>query len=170
MPQYERRVAILGRRRGAPEETVLASKSNLATTYSMLGRLDEALLLREEVYAGRVKLDGYRGEDTLIATSNYAVALLDLERYAEAKSILRKAIPNARRTLGAEHDLTLNFRRIYAECLCRDGSRDDIAEAVAIYEDVLQRTRRIFGDDHPSWRRLPELLGAAREFLASSDT
>ena len=98
--------------------------------------------------------------------------LLSLERHDEAKPILRKAIPNARRTLGAEHDLTLNFRDIYGRCLYRDdnASRDDVVEAIEIFEDVQRRARRVFGPKHPNWTHLPKLLEGAREKLASFDT
>ena len=98
--------------------------------------------------------------------------LLSLERHDEAKPILRKAIPNARRTLGAEHDLTLNFRDIYGRCLYRDdnASRDDVVEAIEIFEDVQRRTRRVFGPGHPDWTALPRHLMAARDKLASFDT
>jgi len=67
-----------------------------------------------------------------------ATALKAEGLYTEAKRILHKSIPDARRALGAEHDLTLNFRKMYADCLCLDSSpsRGDVAEAVAIYEDV----------------------------------
>ena len=81
-------------------------------------------------------------------------------------------MPVARRTLGAEHDLTLNFRDIYGRCLCRDpgASRDDVAEAIEIMEDVQRRVRRVFGPGHPNWEALPHELRAAREKLASFDT
>ena len=106
------------------------------------------------------------------ATNNYAVVLLDLDRHAEAKALIRKTMPVARRTLGAEHDLTLNFRDVYGRCLCRDpgASRDDVAEAIEIMDDVQRRARRVFGPGHPNWNTLPQELTAAREKLASFDT
>ena len=104
--------------------------------------------------------------------SLYAASLKDQQRFEEAKSLLRKKMPLARRTLGAEHDLTLNFRDIYAQCLYRDpgASRDDVAEAIEIFEDVQRRARRVFGAGHPNWRYLPRELTAARVKLASFDT
>ena len=95
-----------------------------------------------------------------------------LERHAEAKPILYKAIPNARRTLGAEHDLTLNLRKFYGQFLYEDpsASRADVVEAIEIIEDVQRRARRVFGPGHPNWESLPRDLMAAREKLASFDT
>ena len=102
----------------------------------------------------------------------YATSLKHLKRYAEAKSLLRKTVPVARRTLGAEHDYTLNLRDIYGRCLYRDpgASRDDVAEAIEIMDDVQRRARRVFGPGHPNWNTLPQELTAAREKLASFDT
>ena len=59
-----------------------------------------------------------------------------------------------------------------AESLFFDAgaTRGDVAQAVAIYEDILPRVRRIFGKDHPNWRHFPKLLEGAREKLASFDT
>ena len=81
-------------------------------------------------------------------------------------------MPVARRALGAEHDLTLNFRDIYGRCLYRDdnASRGDVVEAIEILEDVQRRVRRVFGPGHPDWTTLPGHLEAAREKLAGFDT
>ena len=68
----------------------------------------------------------------------------------------RKSIPDARRTLGAEHDLTLCVRSIFmAECLYQDPSastdEEPVAEAIEISRTFSRRTRRVFGADHPRW-------------------
>ena len=120
----------------------------------------------------KIGLPDEEHETTLLTAKNYATSLCDLKRFEEAKSLLRKTMPVARRTLGAEHDLTLNFRDIYAQCLYRapSASRGDVAEAIGIFEDVLRRARRVFGPDHPNWTHLPRHLMAAREKLASFDT
>ena len=128
--------------------------------------------MRRDVYSGVLKLYGEEHSETIREANNYAVVLLSLWHHAEAKPILCKAIPNARRTLGAEHDLTLNLRKFYGRCLYQDpsASRGDVAEAIEIFEDVQRRARRVFGAGHPNWRDLPAHLEAAREFLASFDT
>ena len=50
------------------------------------------------------------------------------------------------------------------------ASRDDVAEAIEIFEDVQRRARRVFGPNHPNWTHFPKLLEGAREKLASFDT
>ena len=155
-----------------PEKNILVVQSNLANTYLAVRQREEALRILQEVYSGVLKLYGKEHEETLREANNYALVLLDLDHHAEAKSLLRKTMPVARRMLGAEHDLTLNFRYIYVQCLLHDPSvsRGDVVEAVEILEDVQQRVRRVFGDGHPNWRNLPAHLEDAREFLASFDT
>ena len=119
-----------------------------------------------------MKLYGKEHRETIREANNYAVFLFYLERHAEAKTHLRKSIPNARRTLGAEHDLTLNLRKIYGQSLYEDpsASRGDVVDAIEIFEDVQRRARRVFGPGHPNWEALPRDLMAAREKLASFDT
>ena len=51
---------------------------------------------------------------TLGAASNHASTLNELERFAEAKSLMRKTMPTARRVLGGNHVLTLMMRKHYA--------------------------------------------------------
>ena len=162
----------MSRRLGASEYTILVVQSNLAVIHGELGNMEKALIMERDVYSGRLRLHGEGHEETLRAAGNYTTSLKHLMRYAEAKSLLRKAVPVARRTLGAEHDYTLNLRDIYGRCLYRDpgASRDDVAEAIEIMDDVQRRARRVFGPGHPNWNTLPQELTAAREKLASFDT
>ena len=141
------------RRLGSSEGETLIVQGNLASTYQELGRPESALLMQRDVYHGTSKLNGEEDGETLREASNYAAALIGLNHFKEAMSFLRRQIPVARRVLGLEHDLTLRFRDEYAQCLYQDpsASREDVAEAVAIFEDVYRRTRRIFGDGHPNW-------------------
>ena len=104
-------------RLGAPEENILVAQSNLANTYQVLGRREEALQLKRDVYSGRLKLSGEEHRNTLIAASNYAKSLVRLERFKEAKSLLRKTMPVARRVLGESHELTLKMRWHYARAI-----------------------------------------------------
>ena len=73
-----------------------------------------------DVYSGRVKHNGEEDRVTLIAALNYAISLVCLKRFEEAKSLLRKVMPVARRVLGDTHDHTLRMREIYARALYYD--------------------------------------------------
>merc|ERR1719362_1478620 len=98
---------------------MLVVKGNLANTYAALGRHEEALPLIQEVYSGRLRL---HGEDryTVTAAICYASTLNHLERLEEAKALLRKTTPVARRVLGYSHELTLRLRADYAEALYKN--------------------------------------------------
>ena len=104
------------RRLGAPEEQLLVAQGNLAGTYEALGR-PEALQMKRDVFTGYLKLYGAEEFETLIAAFNCTNTLGGLKRFEEAKSLLRKTIPVARRVLGESHDLTLRMKRNYAAVL-----------------------------------------------------
>ena len=74
-----------------------------------------------------------------------------LQRFEEARSLLRKTMPVARRVLGENHDLTLRMRNNYAAALYMDdgATHDDLREAVTTLEDVARIARRVLGGSHP---------------------
>ena len=87
---------------------------------------------------------------TLAAAYNYANSLLILERFKEAKRLLRKVIPVARRALGAEHDITLSLREDLSRAtLDGKSSADEKREALQMLEDVAAVMRRVLGPAHP---------------------
>ena len=53
------------RRLGAPEHHILSAQNNLANTYQMLGRVGEALLLRQDVYSRYLEIYGEEHKETL---------------------------------------------------------------------------------------------------------
>ena len=98
----------------------------------MLGRYEQALQMKRDVYIGYSKLHGEEHEETLRAAYNYAHTLLILQRFEDAKALLRKTILVARRVLGEPNILTLEMRQIYARALCENpaATLDDLREAV----------------------------------------
>ena len=98
------------RRLGASEQNLLIAQSNLASTYQMLGQHEKALRMRQDVYSGYLKTKGELHIVTLREAFNYASGLVDLKRFKEAKSLLRKTIPVARSVLGDNHRLTFRMR------------------------------------------------------------
>ena len=120
-----------------------------------------------DVYSGRVKHNGEEDRVTLIAALNYAISLVCLKRFEEAKSLLRKVMPVARRVLGDTHDHTLRMREIYARALYYDpdATLDDLREAVATLEDAGRIARRVFGGAHPLAAAIEESLRNSRAIL-----
>ena len=68
-----------------------------------------------------MKRYGEEHYETLREASNYAASLVGLHRHAEARSLLRKTIPVARRVLGESDDLTLRMRSNYVAALVNAG-------------------------------------------------
>ena len=142
----EAELAML-RRVGDSGVNILVVQTNLANTYQHLGRNEEALRIRREVYSGRLKLSGKEAEGTLRAANNYADCLVHLQRFEEAKTLMRKTIPVAQRVFGASHEFTFRMRWIYAEALYKDGSAtlDDLREAVTMLDDIARTARQVLG-------------------------
>ena len=157
---------------GASEHRLLVVQTNLSSSYAQLGRREEGNRMMRDVYSGRLKLNGKEHEETLLAANNYALSLLNLQRYTEIKSLLRRSLPMARRVLGEGHRLTLSMRSIYAEVLYKDASStlDDLREAVTTLEEIVPTTRRVFGGAHPLTKMIEKGLRAARAALRSRDT
>ena len=113
-------------------------------------------------------LNGVEHENTLIAANNYADSLNSLKRFKEAKALMRKTIPVARRVIGESHDLTLRIRWTSALALYGDG---DLREAVMALEDIERIARRVMGGANPITVGIEENLQLARaKLLAQSNT
>ena len=100
-----------------------------------------------------------------IAGNNYASSLVKLERFEEARSLLRQTIPVARRVLGESRELTLELRWIFGEALYNDegATLDDLREAVTTLAEITRTARRVMGGTHP---RTVGIEGALREAWA----
>ena len=171
LPVREAELAVL-RRIGTREGNVLAVQSNLAMTYQALGRFQESLHLRRDIYSGNLRLFGEEHAESLTAANNYASTLLALRRFEEAKSLFCKIIPVARRVLGENHDLTLKMRANYAEALYQDpvATLDDFREAVTTLEDAERTARRVFGGAHPLVGNIELTLRVSRAALSARET
>ena len=145
-------------------------QGNLAITYNELGRHEEALSLRRDVYFGRLKLSGKEHEETIREASNYAINLLDLRRFKEAKSLLCKWAPVAQRVFGAEHWRTLSLREDLARAtLAGDSSSKEKRKALQTLEETLGVMRRVLGAAHPETQRVQRQLEAhRREFSGAA--
>ena len=153
------------------DSSILVAQANLACTYTSLGRNDEALEIRRDVYFKRLKLLGQEDRLTLSSANNYASSLIGLQRFKEAKALMRKMMPLARRVLGESHDNTLRMRLNYAKTLYReDGATlDGLREAMTTLEETSRTARRVFGGAHPLTRAIEVALHNAREVLRARE-
>ena len=162
----EAELAML-RRIGGSENDILATQNNIANTYQSLGQSEQALQLKQDVYSGMLKLKGEESRNTILAANNYANGLLALQRYAEAKSLLRKTIPVARRVLSESDALNFRMRKIFAITLYEppEATRGDLLEAVAELEDLEPTARRMLGGAHPLATAIERNLDESRDAL-----
>ena len=89
------------------------------------------------------------------------------QRLDEAKSLLQKTMPVARRVLGADNRLTLQMRTNYALALYEDdgATLDDLREAVTTLEETARTARRVLGSSHPLTPTIERYLQKARTAL-----
>ena len=157
---------------GLPVQSNLTTQGNIGNAYHHLGRLEEALPLRRDVYSGTLKLHGEEGYDTLAEAINYSSLLISLRRYEETKLLMRRMLPVARRVLGESHDFTLKLRWNYAQMLSEDSAAtlDDLREAVATLEQTERTTRRVLGGAHPITVGIEGALREAWALLRARET
>ena len=100
-----------------------------------------------------------------------ATDLIQCRLVKEAKALLRKMTPIARRVLGDTHELTLKMRAVYGQTFYIDDSAtlDDLREAVTTLEDVERVARRVMGGAHPATVRIERALGRSREELRARE-
>ena len=109
---------------------------------------------------------------TLVAANNLASSLMALERFEEAKSLLRSTVPVARRILDNGHRITLMMRKLYARALYEDdcATRDELRAAVMTLEDAGRIAQRVLGGSHPTTTGIEESLQEARAALRARET
>ena len=119
-----------------------------------------------------MRLLGEEHRDTLISVNNLAATLFKLKRFEEAKSLLRKIMPVARRVLGENYELTIAMRMSYAQSLYNDegATLDDLREAVTTLEENERIARRVFGGAHPLTMQMEHDLKKARAKLRARET
>ena len=119
-----------------------------------------------------MKIKGEEHIDSLGSASNYASSLIRLQRFEEAKALLCKTIPVARRTLGDDSRFSLALRKTHAQALCMDAGStlDDLRDAVSTLEDAERIARRVLGAAHPITLKIEHALPEARATLGARET
>jgi hypothetical protein len=140
------------------------------------GKEELELSARRESYSRVLALDPgvdmVNDKTVVFRGSSLAISLLYGDQsgeaqVAEARALFRKLAPMSRRAFGPDHDQTLNLRKMYAESLYLTdaASRDDVAKATTILEDVARTARRRASCKYTE--AIHASLETAREKLAS---
>ena len=157
------------RRIGAPAAAILNAQANLASSYQLLGRLEDALSVERDIYSRRLKICGEDSHDALSETVNLALILRNTGNKPEAKELLQARIPVAERSLGRENYVYFRLCWLYAVSLVDAASTttlDDLVRAEALLDDTYTRFRRVMGDGHPDTPRIHKRLLEVRGVLA----
>jgi hypothetical protein len=176
--QYEDALSVLEARLstmtriGAPLENRLSVQSNIANTYRRLGRDEETIGVLRDVYSGYSRHLGEENGHALVAATNYAITLVEMQHFKEAKPLMRKTIPVARRVLGENDETMLRMRWLYAAALYKDdgATLDDIREAVETLEAAERIARRVLGGANPTATGIGASLKNARAKLRARET
>ena len=146
------------------EDDILASQGNLANTYEKLGRREDALSLRREVYARRRVLQPEHPH-TLMSAMNLANSLCSNAQFTEVKVLMNELLPTARRVFGDAHEITIGLRYLLSRSVVDnpDATKQDLRGAKGELEDLLRTTRRVFGTSHPRFEIVQDAIEKANE-------
>ena len=127
--------------------------------------------MRRDAYFGYLRTEGDEDVVSLQFASNYAVSLIRLKRFEEAKSLMRKALPVARRVFEGNNDLTFRMSWIYAEALYNNpaATLGDLREAVTTLESTERTARRVLGSAHPIVGAFERVLPDAQAVLRARE-
>ena len=141
----------------------------MCNCYAKLGRREEEISLRREIYATRAA-SAPTSELTLSSAFGLAEALNDSRRpelVKEAKAFLRKVLPSARRVLDPNNRALLQLQLSYAKSMNLDEPvvPAEIRESIVILEDLERRSLRIYGAANHMTSVIQGYLSAARRIL-----
>jgi tetratricopeptide (TPR) repeat protein/tRNA A-37 threonylcarbamoyl transferase component Bud32 len=144
--QFRAARAIYAERSGPDHPDTLKSMNNLANSYADLGRLAEALKLREETLALQKAKLGPDHPETLRNMNNLAVSYIELGRHAEALQLHEETLALRKAKLGPDHPDTLVSMHNLANSYADLGRQ---AEALKLREETLALLKAKLGPDHP---------------------
>ncbi len=114
---------------------VIVVRSNLAGLSFYRGRLEDALVQQEEVFASMKAEHGMNHTDTLAAVVNLARTCLRADRFARAEVLLESAVTSAQSHLGPSHFRTLQLLTVRADSrLLADQLPGAVADAGLVAE------------------------------------
>ena len=139
-------VHLLDETLGPDDPRTLAARGNLAVAYQSAGRLDQAVLLFEQVLAAHEHVLGPDHPGTLAARNNLAGAYESAGRPDEAIDLFERTLEDRKRALGENHPDILTLRNNLAFAYRSAGRLD---EAIDLFKRNLEDREHLLGSDHP---------------------
>jgi tetratricopeptide (TPR) repeat protein len=143
----QRQLAVSERLLSPDHPNTLTARANLAFSYWLAGRTQEAIELEERVLADRERLLGSDHPATLTTRNNLASSYQSAGRTREAIDLKERVLADRERLLGSDHPDTLTTRGNLAISYQAAGR---IQEAIDLFEHVLADHKRLLGPDHPN--------------------
>ncbi len=167
----ETALSLIHREIPSDDSTRLVVLNTLASLYTQLGRHEESLAFRRQCYEETKSIQGPCSENTLINASNLGMTLHKQAKFAEAREVVRQPLADARRTFGDDHYVTLILCETTADAIAGLGSGElgggeSLRETIAMYEDLVPRSRRVLGSSHPKTQQRERCLREFRAFSA----
>ena len=139
-------VNLLDKTLGSDHPRTLAARGNLAVAYQSAGRLDQAVLLFEQVLAAHEHVLGPDHPGTLAARNNLAGAYESAGRPDEAIDLFERTLEDRKRALGENHPDILTLRNNFAFAYRSAGRLD---KAIPLFKRNLEDREHLLGSDHP---------------------
>ncbi|MEM8913175.1 MAG: serine/threonine-protein kinase [Planctomycetota bacterium] len=143
----------------------LSATRSLGVSYSMTGKLEEALEMQRESHQICLDVYGPDHPETNSVLHNYAMVLSRSKRYEEALPLLEKAVEHSVTHLGSNHETTINYVGNLAYMHFEFGHADRAADVLEEHCDPLLPEAY----PHPNWAILLLNYGRVRERLGELD-
>ncbi|KAL8856213.1 MAG: hypothetical protein Q9178_007178 [Gyalolechia marmorata] len=142
---------------GTQDETILGSLDVFSDCIHGTGQWADVYLVKAFLLTTRRKMYGEEHPKTISAMNNLANTLSDQGRLDEAASMQQEVLEKLRGILGHKHPDTILAINNLANTLHDQGSlantlhdQGRLDEAASMQQKVLEKLRRILGDNHPS--------------------
>ena len=150
------------------EKPLAMTRENLAKCAHALGRLDELLAMRREMYAETSAKHFVTDQRTIDAALNLASALLSSDETEEAQKFCRETLRKLKRGCPPNDARVVTLTCALAQTLYDPAAQDrdylmqDVQEAETLLMEALQASRQAFGAAHTQTARVRQELDAVR--------
>ena len=162
-PDEQARAAVLE----AKQANILGAQGMIVGIMVDLGRLEEAVELQREVFAGCIELDGLEHKDTIYQGSVLVVALLKVNRVAESQELADELLAAAEQFLPEDDQTMMWLESAYYRTVYADDAAtvEELSAVVTDLDELRQRSQRVFGAGHSTTAKIQGHLTEAREKL-----